>query len=116
MREDFSVRALIRLRQDSPTGQADIWQYSFEGKIQPSESLDSAPVWKFDAKPELTVSTRPDGRNQGNLGIGLELKGGDGQFECRKGGDVPKAHVEIKKPDGTVVHKGDDDLGKFQFG
>lgn len=116
MREDFSVRALIRLRQDSPTGQPGVWQYSFDGKIQPSESLESAPVWRFDAKPELTVSTRPDGRNEGNLGIGLELKAGDRQFECNKDGAPPKPHVEIRKPDGVVAHEGDDDLGKFRFG
>jgi hypothetical protein len=111
MKEEFSARCVIRLRQDS-----SLWEYSFEGKIQTSESLESAPVWSFDAKPQLTVSTRPDGRNQGNLGIGLELKAGDRQFECKRNGAPPKALVEIRKPDGIVVHEGEDDLGKFRFG
>jgi len=111
MKEEFSARYVIRLRQDS-----SLWEYSFEGKIQTSESLESASVWSFEAKPQLTVSTRPDGRNEGNLGIGLELKAGDRQFECKKNGASPKAHVEVNKLDGTVVHEGDDDLGKFRFG
>jgi len=110
-REEFSARCLIRLRQDS-----SLWEYSFEGKIQTSESLESASVWSFEAKPQLTVSSQPDGRNEGNLGVALELNAGDRQFECKKNGASPKAHVEVKKLDGTVVHEGDDDLGKFRFG
>jgi len=31
-------------------------------------------------------------------------------------GEPPKAHVEIMKADGTLVHQGDDDLSKFRFG
>jgi hypothetical protein len=64
----------------------------------------------------LKVETRPDGRTKGNLGIGLELSAGDKQLECKKEGQPINAHVEIKKPDGSAVHKGDDDLGKFRFG
>jgi hypothetical protein len=111
MVEIFEVRSEIRLRQDSA-----VWEYSFEGSMKPSESLESAAVWRFDDKPKIEIATRPDGRKAGNLGIALSVPAGERRFECRKAGQPPKAHVHIKKPDGTVVHKGDETLDKFRFG
>jgi len=111
VREVFEILSEIRLRQDST-----VWEYSFEGNMKPSESVKSAPVWSFDDRPKLQVSTRPDGRKKGNLGIALNVPAGEHRFECKKEGEPPKAHVEIRKLDGTVVHEGDDDLGKFRFG
>ncbi len=109
--EVFEVRSEIRLHQDSA-----LWDYSFEGNIKPSESLESAAVWRFDDKPKIEISTRPDGRKEGNLGIALSVPAGEKRFECKRTGQPPKAHVEIKKLDGTVLHKGDETLDKFRFG
>jgi hypothetical protein len=111
LREEFSVAVAIRLRDHSGT-----WEYSFEGEINPSETPESASVWRFEGKPGLSVSARPDGKTEGHLGIGLDLNAGDREFECRRGDEPIKAHVEVKKLDGTVVHQGDDDLDKFRFG
>ncbi len=111
LREEFSVQCLIRLRDRS-----GMWEYSFGGEINPSETPASAPVWRFEGKPMLAVSARPDGKKEGHLGIGLDLNAGDKEFECRRGDDAVKAHVEVRKLDGTVVHQGDDDLAKFRFG
>jgi hypothetical protein len=109
--EVFEVLSEIQLRQDST-----VWEYSFEGNMKPSESLESAPIWSFEASPKLEITTRPDGRKEGNLGIALNVPAGEKRFQCKKAGQPPKAHVEIKRPDGTIVHKGDETLDKFRFG
>ena len=111
IKEEFSVRRLIRLRENS-----DTWEYSFEGPVTPSEKLKSAPVCDVEKKLKLQVSIRPDGRKEGNLGVALEISAGENEFECRQEGQIVKAHVEIKQLDGTVVHRGDDTLDKFRFG
>jgi hypothetical protein len=111
MVEVFEVRSEIRLRQDSI-----VWEYSFEGNMRPSGSLESAPVWRSDDRPKIEISTRPDGRKEGNLGIALNVAAGEKRFEWKKAGQPPKAHVQIKKSDGTVVHKGNETLDKFRFG
>jgi hypothetical protein len=64
----------------------------------------------------VEIATRPDGRKKGNLGIGLNVPAGEKRFECKNAGQPPKAHVQIKKSDGTVVHKGSETLDKFRFG
>ncbi len=109
--EVFEVRSEIRLHQDSTA-----WEYSFEGNMKPSESLESAPVWRFDDRPKIEIATRPDGRTKGNLGIALNVPAGERRFECKEAGQPPKAHVQIKKPDGIVVHEGGETLDKFRFG
>ena len=116
--EDFYVSSTIRLQ-----GSAQ-WQYSFRHSIKPSEALENAPVCSFNGTPELMITTKPDPKKKGNLGIGLDLvpaqkcprPGADNRLECKKGGLPIKAHVEIKKADGTVIHRGDDTLDKFTFG
>lgn len=116
IQEDFGVSVTILLRQDSSE-----WQYSFRpsppvGNVKPAESLEKAPVWSFNGAPKLNIDTQPDGRKPGNFGIELKLTAGETQVECRKEGGLAKAQVEIKEPDGKVVHRGDDTLDKFVFG
>jgi len=108
--ENFYVSSTIRLQ-----GSAQ-WEYTFTSDVKPSESLQNAPVWSFNRAPELKITTRPDPKQKGNLGIGLELVSGEAAIDCKKAGTPIKAHAEIKKPDGTVVHQGDDTLDKFTFG
>ena len=107
----FHVTARLRARRDSTE-----WRYFLGGPVEPSESLEAAPVWRVASDPGLKVTTRPDGRKKGNLGIGLELPVGENELVCHEGGSRVRAHVEIKKPDGTAVHKGDETLDKFVFG
>jgi len=109
--EDISVIAKLRLRE-SPT----VWEYTLSGSAMPSKRPENATVWSMKVAPTIEITTRPDERKKGNLGIGLELSGGENELECRKAGQPVKAHVEIKKPDGTVVHQGDATLDKFTFG
>ncbi len=111
IRQELVVQAIIWLRQDGA-----IWEYLFGDIIRPYERIEDAVVWRFGGKPELEVSTRPDGRKEGNLGIGLELKAGGQSFLCRKEGSLPEAHVEIKNSSGKVVHQGSAALNKFAFG
>ncbi len=108
---DFHVTANLRLGRGS-----DEWRYFMSGDIEAAESLDTARTWSAHDDPKLKVTTRPDGRNKGNLGIGLELDTGESELACHKGGSPAKAHVEIKNPDGAVVHEGDETLDKFVFG
>jgi len=108
---NFHVTANVTLGDGS-----DQWRYFMSGDIQPAETLSTARTWSAHHDLKLKVSTRPDGRKKGNLGIGLDLDAGENELACHKGGLPAKAHVEIKKPDGTVVHKDDETLGKFVFG
>ncbi len=109
--EEFAASATIRLRQGTT-----LWTYSLRGKISPSEGSKNAPVWGFFRTPTIAITTRPDGQKKGNLGIGLALASAECQLECRKGGLPLEAHVEIKRPDGKVIHRGDATLDKFTFG
>ncbi len=109
--EDFSVAAKIRLRD----GDA-VWEYSFTTSARPSKTLKNAAVCSISGAPRMELTAKPDGRQIGNLGIGLELLVGEDAIECRKDGQPVKAHVEIKKPNGEVVHQGDDTLDRFTFG
>ncbi len=108
----FHITANLSLRHGSLP-----WRYFMSGVIEPSKELDAAPVWSVCRHLELEVATRPDGRKAGNLGIGLRLLAGeDRNLECKKDGLPAEAHVEIKTPNGRVVHKGDATLDKFTFG
>jgi hypothetical protein len=78
--------------------------------------LASAQTWKFLESPTVTVTTRPDGRDPGNIGIGLSLVAGPNELECQKGTSPPKAYVEVKAANGKVVHRGSGTLDKFTFG
>ncbi|MDP2899166.1 MAG: hypothetical protein Q8Q12_21740 [bacterium] len=110
-RESFSVSSTISLR-----GGSDEWRYTFRGSITPSRDLSSAPTWKSLESPTITVTTKPDGRNPGNLGIGLSLVAGPNELECRNGRVPLKAYVEVKAANGKVVHQGSSTLDKFTFG
>ncbi len=109
--ESFSVTSTVTLRYGS-----DQWHYSFRGNLTPSQSLDSAPMYTFLQRPTITITTRPDGRNQGNTGIGLRLAAGENQVECKRGSAPTEARVEVKKQDGAIVHRGSGALDKFTFG
>jgi len=108
--EDFSVTMKIKLRQ-GPT----VWDYSVTGSVKPSRRLDDAEVWTQPA-PRMKLSTQPDKNKKGHLGIALDVSAGEGEFECRKAGLPVEAHVEIKKRDGEIVHRGDATPDKFRFG
>jgi hypothetical protein len=110
-RESFSVSSTISLR-----GGSDEWRYSFRGSLTPSRDMPNAPTWKFLESPTITVTTRPDGRNPGNLGIGLTLAAGPNELECQNGRSPLEASVEVKAADGKVVHRGSGTLDKFTFG
>jgi len=107
----FHITANLSLRKDSTD-----WRYFLSDDIQTSESAETAPIWNFSRGLKLELSTRPDGRNKGNLGIGLRLLVGENDLRCMKAGQPIEAHAEIKKPDGTVLHSGDATLDKFVFG
>jgi hypothetical protein len=110
-REDFQASAKVELRQGSTQ-----WQYTFRGNVKPSGTMQGASEWSLLSSPKVTVTTRPDGQKKGNTGIGLTLEAGEGSFQCSRGGLPLKAHVEIKRSDGRVVHRGDATLDKFTFG
>ncbi len=107
----FHVRANLTLTDASAQ-----WRYFMSGDIKSAESPETAATWGAHRGLKFQVETRPDGRNKGKLGIGLKLDAGENKLACQKGGLPAKAHVEIKKPDGTVVHTGDEMLDKFVFG
>jgi hypothetical protein len=128
--EDFFVSTSIRLRDGSTER-----EYSFKESIRPSPSPDAAAVASFPRKPEVAISTKPDEVKQGNLGIAFDLSDAEGEKQSPAGGAVQSlgcgcaatqarfqtnppinAHVEIKTPDGKVVHQGDAALDKFTFG
>jgi hypothetical protein len=64
--------------------------------------------------PRLKITTRPDRQQQGNLGIGLDLRGFDSPLDSH--GNPLMAHVKIKKPSGEVVLQATEDLSRFTFG
>lgn len=107
----FSVSSTISLRRGR-----DEWRYTFRGTISPSRDLASAPTWEFLESPSITVTTRPDGRNAGNTGIGLSFAAGANQFEFRNGREEITAHVEVRAANGRIVHRGSGALDKFTFG
>jgi hypothetical protein len=128
--EDFFVSTSIRLRDGSTER-----EYSFKQSMRPSPSPDGAPVASFPRKPVVAISTKPDELNKGNLGIALDLSDGEARGQAPAGGAVQSAgcgcaatqarfqtkppinaHVEIKTPDGKVVHQDDAALDKFTFG
>ncbi len=61
-------------------------------------------------------NTSRRGQKKRNLGIGLELKAGEIELDCRKAGQPVKAHVQIKKQDARVVHQGDATLDRLVLG
>ncbi len=112
--EFFDVSAELELKQGP-----DRWKYSFRpgrGSFKPSKGQANAPLWKFLQTPKLTISSRPDARNPGNLGIALSLVAGENQLECKNGPLPLKADVEIVSADGRLVHRGSEPLNKFTFG
>ena len=109
--EEISVVARFRLREDS-----SVWEHVFSGGIIPSKTLAKAPVWEAKKQLSLQVFAQPDGYRKGNLGVGMTLASVGNRLECFKDGERVKAHVEIKTPDGQVVHKGDATLDRFTFG
>jgi hypothetical protein len=108
--EDFSVTMKIRLRQGST-----VWDYSVNGSVQPSKRLEDPDVWTLPG-PRMTVSTQPDKNKKGHLGIALNVSAGEGGFGCRREGQPVEAHIEVRKPDGEIVHRGDATPDKFRFG
>ena len=109
--EDFLVTAVLKLRENEA-----VWEYTLKGSGKLTKRLEDAELWSMNVVPNIHITTRADERNRGNIGVGLELKAGETELECRKAGEPIKAHVEIKKLDGTVVHRGDATLDKFVFG
>jgi hypothetical protein len=109
--EDFLIIAVLKLRENET-----VWDYRLSGSGNLSKRLEDAELWSMNVVPNIHITTRADERNRGNIGVGLELKAGETELECRKAGEPIKAHVEIKKLDGTVVHRGDATLDKFVFG
>jgi hypothetical protein len=109
--EDISVEAKVRLREGD-----DLWEYTIKGNLLPAKTLSKAAVSGLNCVPTLQITTRPDEKRKGNMGIGLELVAGEHEIECSKEGKPVEAHVEIRTPDGKVVHRGDATLDKFTFG
>jgi hypothetical protein len=109
--EDLLVIAVLKLREKKA-----LWEYTLSGSGKLSKRIEDVELWRVNAAPKIQITTRADERDKGNIGIGLGLKAGETELECRKAGEPIKAHVEIKKPDGTVVHEGDATLDKFVFG
>ncbi len=136
--ENFYVMATVRLPRES-----ERWEYSsYASDAKPAESPEKAPVFRLAGTPKLTISTQPDGRKEGNFGVALtvalvrpsaSITGRSGAakeassvapqptsaevpIQVKMKDAAPQAHVEIKTPDGKLVHKGDDALDKFVFG
>ncbi len=132
IKEDFEVLVTIMLPGEDTT----VWEYTFSGAAEPTETSKNPAIFSFKRTPDLTISTQPDGRNEGKFGIALGMVGFENRLlcesegetvslkatgvprklECKKEGSPIMAHVEIKTPKGKVVHKGDDSLDKFVFG
>jgi len=109
--EEVPLTAKFKLSQG-----ATEWEYAFSGGIEPSKMLEKAPTWRAEGEPKLQMNVRPDGYRKGNLGIGLTLSAGENTLQCWNAGQPVKAHVEIKKPNGEVAHRGDATLDRFTFG
>jgi len=110
-RESFLISSNVKLDEG-----ATRWEYSLRGSVKPSETSRSAPVWSVLRTPELKLTAKPDEQKKGNLGVGIELLSGESNLAGKKAGAPLKAKVEIKKPDGSVVHQADDNLDKFGLG
>ncbi len=92
------------------------WEYSFWTAITPSEKIADAPVWNFLGTPKLALTSKADDRNPGQLGIGLKLMAGETRIDGKKGTTAINARVEVRKPDGKVVHKDEGPADKYGFG
>jgi hypothetical protein len=108
---DFHITGILSV----PMGDA-LWSYFVSGDVETSNKLETASVWRVCPPPELKVETRPDGRKKGNLGIGLQLATDENDLLCKKDGAPVRARVEVKTPNGKVVHRGEETLDKFVFG
>ena len=107
--ERFYVKTMIKLAGDSIQ-----WQYSFNGSIRPSGSLEKATVWRVVRAPEkINITTRADGRKKGHLGIGLSLSPA---VECKKGGVPVRAYLVVKNQEGRIVQRDNGTLDRFVFG
>jgi hypothetical protein len=109
--EEISIVARFRLRQKGAQ-----WEFAFSGGTKPAKSPEKASVWRVQDKPRMAVFARPDGYRKGNLGVGLTLTAGENKLECRKADQLVKVHVEIKTPEGEIVHRGDATPDRFTFG
>ena len=138
--ESFYGSVTVRL----PGEAQQQWEYSSNSSdLKPAESIETAPLMGLAGTPKLMIATQPDGRQEGNFGVALTvvsvrrvptesagqsaakepascvdlgLTEAEVPMQVKMGASAPKAHVEIKTPDGKVVHKGDETLDKFVFG
>ncbi len=92
------------------------WEYSFGTAVTPSEKPVDAPVWNFLGAPKLALTSKADDRNPGQLGIGFTLMAGETRIDGKKGTTAINARVEVRKPDGKVVHKDEGPTDKYGFG
>jgi len=109
--ESFSASGNIKVGEGSTQ-----WEYSFGNAIKPAEKAAEAPVWNFLEAPKLALTCKPDDRVKGNLGIGFELMAGETTIVGKKGATAINARVEVKKPNGKVVHKDEGPTDKYGFG
>ena len=107
----FRLKADLTLQRGSTA-----WRYSFDGSIEPSDKPETATVWSANRSAALEIAVRPDGQKKGNIGVGLKLAAGGVGLECKRGEEPVEAHVEIRRGDGTVVHRADATLDTFVFG
>jgi hypothetical protein len=107
----FDVIATVALRQAT-----NVWEYSFRDIVRPSETLDSASVWRFNGPSKLTAATRPDVNKKGYLGIALKFSAGENPIELKKGGTPAKALMEVRGPGRKVVLRQEVPLDKLVFG
>ncbi len=109
--ESFSAQASIKVGEGS-----DQWEYSFVKSIKPSEEPAEAPIWNFLETPKLALTCKPNDRVKGNLGIGFDLMAGETRIEGKKGTVQLRARVEVRKSDGSIVHKNEGPASRYGFG
>jgi hypothetical protein len=109
--ENFGASSNIKVGEG-----ASQWEYSFSQAIKASQKPGDAPVWNFLGTPKLALTSKADDRNPGQLGIGLELMTGETRIDGKKGTTAINARVEVRKPDGKVVHKDEGPADKYGLG
>jgi hypothetical protein len=109
--ESFRASSKINVSERS-----DQWEYSSVKSIKPSEKPAEAPMWNFLETPKLALTCKPNDRVKGNLGIGFELMAGETRIEGKKGTVQLRARVEVRKSDGSIVHKNEGPASRYGFG
>ena len=92
------------------------WEYAYSGALNTGLSEYAAPITAFDAKPLLTLTTKPNEQKSGETGIGITVLAGPYAFDCKRNGNPVNVELTVKDAAGKTVKQDSETVDKFAFG